>query len=217
MTRDAESTRRRILSVALTLFRERGYAKTTMRAIANEAGLSLGAAYHHFEGKQDIVFAYYGQQQAAHDRAAAEALAEGQSVREKLGLVLHTSLDVRAVDRALMRELAPLVIGPEDVANAFSDRTAGIRQRSMDLFREVLDDPSVPEDLREVATLAFWALQLGTLLYFAHDDSPRQARTRTLVDGSLDLGVMLMTMLGAPPFAPIRAQLRRVLSDAALL
>ena len=217
MARDAESTRRRILSVALSLFRERGYAKTTMRAIAKEAGLSLGAAYHHFEGKQDIVYAYYAQQQEAHDEAAAEALDGGQSLRERLGHVLHSALDVRGVDRPLMRELAPLVVGPDDVANAFSDRTASVRERSLALYRRALDDPSVPEDLREVAALAFWALQMGVLLYFAHDESPRQAKTRALVDGALDLSAMVLGMLSTPPFSPVRAQLRKVLADADLL
>ena len=97
MTRDAESTRRRIYSVALTLFRERGYAKTTMRQIAKEAGLSLGAAYHHFDSKQAIVGAYYAQQTEAHEAAARAAMKEAKDLRERLGFVMHTALDVRGV------------------------------------------------------------------------------------------------------------------------
>jgi hypothetical protein len=58
---------------------------------------------------------------------------------------------------------------------------------------------------------------MGTLLYFAHDDSPEQQKTRALVDGALDLSVMVLTMLGAPPFFAIRGQLNKVLSDAGLL
>ena len=217
MTRDAESTRRRILSVALALFRERGYERTTMRAVAKATELSLNAAYHHFEGKQDIVHALYAQQQRAHEEAAEAALAEGQGLRERLGHALHTALDVRAVDRPLMRELAPLVVGPDDATSAFSRRTSEIRERSIGLYRRILDDPAVPEDLRDVAALAFWALQMGVLLYFAHDESPRQTKTRALVDGALDLGVMVLGVLGTAPFAPLRAQLRRLLEDAELL
>jgi len=39
-----EATRRAIVETALRLFRERGYDKTTMRAIAAEAGVSVGNA-----------------------------------------------------------------------------------------------------------------------------------------------------------------------------
>lgn len=217
VSRDADITRRRILSVALASFRERGYAGTTMRRIAEDAGLSLGAAYHHFESKQAIVAAYYELQLAAHEEAARPALAQARSLRERLGIILHTSLDVRGPDRKLMRELAPLTVGPDDAVSAFSPATADIRRRSIALYREALEDPSVPEDLRDAIALALWALQMGFLLYFANDDSPRQERTRRLLDGSLDLIVGIVGMLSLPPMQPVRAQLLALLADAGLL
>ena len=55
-TRKAEETRSRILSEALTLFRERGFDQTTMRDIARAANVAIGAAYYYFESKDDILF-----------------------------------------------------------------------------------------------------------------------------------------------------------------
>lgn len=217
MARDADSTRRRILSVALTSFRERGYARTTMRQIAQDAGMSLGAAYHHFANKQAIVHAYYEQQQAAHEEAARAAMADARGLRERLGMVMHTGLDMRATDRRLMRELAPLVVGPEETTSAFSADTEGLRRRSIALWREAVEDDAVPEDLRGTLALALWTLQMGVLLYYANDESPRQRRTRALVDGALDLTVMAAQALGIPPLAPMRARLREVLAQAELL
>jgi hypothetical protein len=46
-----EQTRALILETAMRLFQERGYDKTTMRAIAAEAGVSVGNAYYYYEGK----------------------------------------------------------------------------------------------------------------------------------------------------------------------
>jgi AcrR family transcriptional regulator len=217
VARDAESTRRRILGVALALFRERGFAKTTMRQVAREAGMSLGAAYHHFDGKQAIVFAYYEQQQAAHEAAAREAMAGASGLRDRLGLIMHTALDVRGMDRALMRELAPLVVGPDASTSAFSAETGQLRDRSIALWREAVEDETVPEDLREVLALALWGLQMGVLLYFANDESPRQRKTRALVDGALDLVVMMAQAMGTPMLAPVRERLRAVLGEAGLL
>ncbi|MEV3965685.1 TetR/AcrR family transcriptional regulator [Nocardia sp. NPDC050193] len=50
-------TRDRILSVALRLFAEQGYANTTLREIAEELGVTKAALYFHFKTKEDILAA----------------------------------------------------------------------------------------------------------------------------------------------------------------
>jgi AcrR family transcriptional regulator len=48
------STRERILDIALELFTERGYDKTSLRDIAERLGTTKAALYYHFERKEDI-------------------------------------------------------------------------------------------------------------------------------------------------------------------
>lgn len=48
-------TRARIVSVALTLFAEKGYEATSLQDIANEMGLTKPAVYYHYRGKQEIL------------------------------------------------------------------------------------------------------------------------------------------------------------------
>jgi AcrR family transcriptional regulator len=50
-----EARRRGILRAALACLAQRGFHRTTMRAIAREAGLSTGAVYTYFRSKRDIV------------------------------------------------------------------------------------------------------------------------------------------------------------------
>ena len=50
-----EDTRRMILRSAYTLFAEKGYAKTTMRALAEHAGVGLGTIFKHFPDKPSIL------------------------------------------------------------------------------------------------------------------------------------------------------------------
>lgn len=50
----AEQSRRQVLDAALRLFSRRGYRATTVRDIADEAGVSTGNVYHHFEDKEQI-------------------------------------------------------------------------------------------------------------------------------------------------------------------
>jgi len=50
-------TRERVLSVAATLFSERGYAGTSIRDISEVLGLSKAALYYHFKSKDEILAA----------------------------------------------------------------------------------------------------------------------------------------------------------------
>lgn len=50
----SEKSRSQILDAALKLFSHRGYGATSVRDIAEEAGLSKGNVYHHFPDKEAI-------------------------------------------------------------------------------------------------------------------------------------------------------------------
>src|SRR5215468_21202 len=48
-------TKDKILDVALELFTEQGYDKTSLREIADRLGVTKAALYYHFERKEDIL------------------------------------------------------------------------------------------------------------------------------------------------------------------
>jgi AcrR family transcriptional regulator len=50
----SERSRRAVLDAALQLFASQGYRATTMREIADAAGVSTGNVYHHFPDKERI-------------------------------------------------------------------------------------------------------------------------------------------------------------------
>lgn len=50
----SDRSRRTILDAALYLFSHHGYGATTMRDIAERAGVSTGAVYHHFADKESL-------------------------------------------------------------------------------------------------------------------------------------------------------------------
>ncbi|MBO8202650.1 TetR/AcrR family transcriptional regulator [Streptomyces smyrnaeus] len=49
------NTRQRIQDVALELFAERGYEKTSLREIAEQLGVTKAALYYHFKTKEDLL------------------------------------------------------------------------------------------------------------------------------------------------------------------
>ena len=54
-------TRAKLLNSALELFASRGYAATSVDAIAEAAGVSAGLLYHHFDGKAAVLNAIFEQ------------------------------------------------------------------------------------------------------------------------------------------------------------
>ena len=69
---------------------------------------------------------------------------------------------------------------------------------------------------RRVLVLALWSLHMGVMLYFIHDASPKQQKTRALVDQSLDLVAGLLPL--APQLAPMfGSAIGTILTQAGLL
>ncbi|MFF2922931.1 TetR family transcriptional regulator [Streptomyces celluloflavus] len=88
----SEQTRALILETAMRLFQERGYEKTTTRAIAQEAGVSVGNAYYYFDSKASLITGFYDRmvrEDASHPARAAAVqifrdVLEGSQVGPKL-------------------------------------------------------------------------------------------------------------------------------------
>src|ERR1700712_1618838 len=87
-------TRTLIVETALRLFEERGYAGTTMRAIATEAGLAPSNAYYWFASKDDLVQEFYRRIQLDHRARSARALAAGGSLADRLRAVEDVFFEV---------------------------------------------------------------------------------------------------------------------------
>jgi AcrR family transcriptional regulator len=210
-----EEARAHILDVALALFRENGLDGTTMRAIAQQAGVALGGAYYYFPSKEAIVLAYYEDTQERVGKRARSRFRETDDPGERVRAVLRAQIDVVASDRRLLGGLFRAVASPEDDLSVFSGRTERMRRAAIELYEEALAPALLEPALREVVALALWAAHLGTILYLVHDDSPRQARTKKLVDDAADLFASALPAL--PLFAATFGdKLTRALADAGL-
>ena len=80
----AEETRRRLVQATFELHGEQGIAATTMKHIADRAGVSIGTVYHHFPTLDDTVMAC-GQMVMATYPPPSEAIFSGvATLRERL-------------------------------------------------------------------------------------------------------------------------------------
>ncbi|ADJ44685.1 TetR family transcriptional regulator [Amycolatopsis mediterranei S699] len=119
----SRTTRRRLVEAALDSFGERGWHGVTVAGIAERAGVSRGAAQHHFPAREDLVVAavdLLGEAQIDELRAQAAGLPSGASRIERVvemvlnlytGPLFRAALQlwsVAATDEALRDVLVPL-------------------------------------------------------------------------------------------------------------
>jgi AcrR family transcriptional regulator len=89
--------REELLAIAATLFAERGFKNTTVRDIADAAGILSGSLYHHFDSKESIVDELLDSFQRKLWREYDAIEASDRTPREKLQAVVRVSFD--AIDR----------------------------------------------------------------------------------------------------------------------
>ncbi|GIE07089.1 TetR family transcriptional regulator [Paractinoplanes durhamensis] len=121
--RDADATRRRLLEAARRRFAEDGYAATTVRDIAEDAGVNVALINRYFANKEGLFEAclrHAGEElrrssgdvplSEIPERIAAQ-LAGADDVPAQLQLLLRSSGDERAdqIRRAVLRESAERV------------------------------------------------------------------------------------------------------------
>lgn len=73
---DAAITRGDIIRTARKLFSDKGFAQSTTSEIARGAGVTEGAFFHHFKGKQELFAEVVRQLQREFDQAVSEAAAK---------------------------------------------------------------------------------------------------------------------------------------------
>ena len=210
------ATRDRIRDAALARFRRDGHDAATMRDIADDAGVALGAAYHYFPGKDAIILAYYDQVQALHTQRVTAGMPHLRALRARLHLVFHTKLDIVEHDRKLMGALLGYTGDAEHPLSFLGRGTRTLREESIALFALALREEELPKDLAALAPVAFWALHMGILLYSLYDRTPHLARTRQLTDRALDAAVRTLAIVKLPIFRPLRRRVLTLLDDAGI-
>jgi AcrR family transcriptional regulator len=201
----SDETRARILEAALALFRKRGFATTTMRDIAKEAEVALGAAYYYFESKDALVTAFYERAHRELAPLAQQALAGAKDLEERLRAVLTVKFKYFAPNRGLMASLSAH-IDPQNPLSPFSPEMKTIRDQDIALFARMLEGSKarVSEDLKQHLPRLLWLYQMGLLLFWVYDRSPKQKRTIELFDKSLSIVANLIKLSGLPLLRPVR-------------
>jgi AcrR family transcriptional regulator len=202
-TPKSEATRRRILGAALTIFRERGFEAATMREIASAAGVAVGAAYYYFDSKDALVMAFYEQAQQEMAPELDRILAASRTLEQRLRGIIGQKMEYFAPNRTLVAALSAH-IDPEHPLSPFSAATASIRDRDISFFARAIADSKMrlPASILPYLPRLLWLYQMGVILYWIYDRSPKQVRTQLLFDKSLAMLLALFRIASIPVLRP---------------
>ena len=160
LAHDANSTRERILDVALDLFVAQGYDGTSLRQIAEQLGVTKAALYYHFESKEDILRALH---MRLHEfgKNALDSAGDEPMTLELWGQLLDQVIDQMLVQRKLflMHERNQAVL-----EKLHSEEHDAEHDDIQNQFRKILLDTRVPERDRVRMAAAFGAAFAGLFL-----------------------------------------------------
>jgi AcrR family transcriptional regulator len=178
-----EATRAALLASARALFAERGYADVGTEEIVQRAGLTRGALYHHFTGKQDLFRAVYEMvEQELTARIAAGLSGDEDPIellRKGAAMFLDACLEPEVQRIALVD--APSVLGWQTWREIGQNYGLGLIEAAL---QNAIDRGALPEQpVSSLAHVLLGALDEAALLVARAED---MKKTRKEVGETLD-------------------------------
>ncbi|MDN4473860.1 TetR/AcrR family transcriptional regulator [Demequina zhanjiangensis] len=196
------TTRDRIVEAATELILEHGYERTTMRAIAERAGVSQGSAYYYFSGKEDLVQGFYLRIAREHADLSRERMEGEKALKTRLAITLDTYLEVSGRYRAVAESLVSMAVVPTSPLSPFSAESKPARETFIALYDDVVEGSELRADARLRAALPelLWLVQMILTLGWVQDLSPEAKVSRKIVSR---LAPTLARLIKAARFKPL--------------
>lgn len=214
-TEKGDQTRAAILEAALAILQERGYEKTTMRAVAERAGVALGNAYYYFHSKEHLIQVFY---QRLHDEHVAKSqplLDKERTLKARLLGVMRLKIETLTPYHEFAGVLFKTAADPESPLNPFAEESDPIREASMRLFEQVVEGSKarIPNDLRAELPYLIWVYHVGVILFWIHDPSPKQRRTYRLIDHTVEMLDQMISLASNPLMRPLRKRALKLIDE----
>ncbi len=173
------NTRQRIQDVALELFAEQGYEKTSLREIAERLDVTKAALYYHFKTKEDIIIGIFQDLTRPMDELLAWAAEQPRTLETKREILRRYQLCLLAA--------APLFRFMHENQATVRELSIGLtfKERLLELYR-FIEQPEAPTKDRVRAMSAVFTLHAGTFFMQSEEDDPEE-RQEAVLEVALDL------------------------------
>ncbi|WP_030785655.1 TetR/AcrR family transcriptional regulator [Streptomyces sp. NRRL S-920] len=175
------NTRQRIQDVALELFAEQGYEKTSLREIAERLDVTKAALYYHFKTKEDILTSIFDDS----TRPIDELIAWGHEQPQP------PSLDAR---KQVLSRYSEILVGAAPLFRFMQENQATVRDlkigesfkdRMLGLY-DILKDPGAPMTDQVRCFSALFTMHGGMFVLKDIDGDPEEKR-KAILEVAIDL------------------------------
>lgn len=162
------AVRTRIVEAALRVFAREGYHGATIQDVVRESGLSVGAIYTYFRGKEDLFLATCDLSDGPWMAELGDRVVRGRSVAEKLVIAIGFFLDSIDGGKPDMASVLVLQWARAEAEGAVRDMLVRRRDQIIAsaqlLVREGIATGELPAWTDPLALTAAWTLFLDGLL-----------------------------------------------------
>ncbi|WP_171109129.1 MULTISPECIES: TetR/AcrR family transcriptional regulator [Streptomyces] len=173
-------TRRRIQDVALDLFAEQGYEKTSLREIAERLDVTKAALYYHFKTKEEILVSVFDDVMQPIDELIEWGRHEPHTLETKQQIVRRYSEHLSAAaplfrfmheNQATVRELR--------IGDLFKERMKGLRHIIID------PDATLADQVRCVS--AIFTLHAGMVFVMQDLEGDPEDKREAILEVAIDM------------------------------
>ncbi|HWX22955.1 MAG TPA: TetR/AcrR family transcriptional regulator [Candidatus Binatia bacterium] len=191
-----ERNRRAILRAALDLFAQKGFYRTTTKAISRKAGIAEGTLFNYFKTKEDLALYFFEQELVGIiDWYHRDRRVKAAALPEKLFAVVHHLLDRLAPYEEFIGAVYLRALQPASKLSPLSLASQEHNLRYLQFIRQILADAETDHEIPQVGDVgayAFGLFHLAIITYWLHDRSRGKEATLAMLDRCLKLATHLL-------------------------
>jgi len=201
-TRRGPYTRQQILDASLRLFSERGFARTTVRDIARQAGITDAAIYYHFDSKRELLEALVEERGFLTSLQNLERVEAELPLKEMVQWMAAGAINLMDENRDFLRLIIMEGLGGDEAALEQYTRLLDLWESALTVVLKRYQEKgqlrtAPPDELaRHIIYMILMAFQdslLGRHGFYGPTADERQSAIRTF------LGPSLLRLLAANP------------------
>lgn len=182
------NTREQIRAIALELFAERGYDKTSLREIAERLGVTKAAVYYHYRTKEEILASLLDEHVAGMD--AIIEWGEGQPATAETRRAIIERYSAFLTGPADSEEAPQLIRFLQESQTSIKELNSGAEMRArFERLSALLVDPDSTLADKMRSRLALVALHFGAFAFDQVSTGSRRDRAAAALEVALELGL----------------------------
>ena len=193
--KNKENTRRAILRAALQLFEEKGFYRTTTKAISRKAGIAEGTLFNYFPTKEDLALYFFEQELDEVIRWYERDPVRRAPLAEKLFAIIHRFLDRLAPYEEFIGAVYLRALAPASKLSPWSLQTQQRNLRYLQFIRGILAEAEEAKDIPRVGDFgahAFGLFHMAMMTHWLQDRSPGKQKTLALLDRCLKMSTFFL-------------------------